>query len=379
MTFPQDHKKSKHVVLVGGGHAHALVLRSWGMSPLADIKLTVINPGPNAPYSGMLPGFVAGHYTRDALDIDLEQLACFAGARLILGHATGVDLASQRIHVSGQADVPYDVTSIDIGITSDMPVLQGFDTYAVPAKPLGPFAAKWEAFRDETGPAHIAVIGGGVAGVELIMAMTHALHARARMGGATLIDSAQALSAIPPKAANILRQKMSSLGISLVENSQISEVCADHIKLSDGQEIRSDFTTGAAGARAYDWVKDTGLALTGGFIDVDENLRTSDKNVFATGDCANLVASPRPKAGVYAVRQAPVLLRNLRASLAGEAMHPYKAQKDYLKLISLGGKSAMGEKFGLPFSGSLIWKWKNQIDQKFMAQFRDLPTADTTD
>jgi selenide,water dikinase len=260
-----------------------------------------------------------------------------------------------------------------------MPVLPGFAAHAIPAKPLGSFAAKWHAFRDSDGSAHIAVIGGGVAGAELIMAMSHALQTRGRMGSATLIDSAEALSAIPPKAAKIVRQKMTDLGVTVIENTGISEVCADDILLSDGQSIRSDFTTGAAGARPYEWVQDTGLALTGGFIDVDEFLRTSDKAVFATGDCAHLVASPRPKAGVYAVRQAPVLLQNLRAALTDDALHPYKAQKDYLKLISLGGKSAMGEKFGLPFAGSLIWKWKNHIDQSFMAQFRDLPPASSTD
>ncbi|MBT8152873.1 FAD-dependent oxidoreductase [Epibacterium ulvae] len=379
MTSPHDHGKSKHAVLIGGGHAHALVLKSWGMNPVADTQLTVINPGKTAPYSGMLPGFVAGHYTRDALDIDLEQLARFAGARLVVGHATGIDLARKSIRISGQPDVGYDVTSIDIGITSDMPVLPGFAAHAIPAKPLGSFAAKWHAFRDSDGYAHIAVIGGGVAGAELIMAMSHALQTRGRMGSATLIDSAEALSAIPPKAAKIVRQKMTDLGVTVIENTGISEVCADDILLSDGQSIRSDFTTGAAGARPYEWVQDTGLALTGGFIDVDEFLRTSDKAVFATGDCAHLVASPRPKAGVYAVRQAPVLLQNLRAALTDDALHPYKAQKDYLKLISLGGKSAMGEKFGLPFAGSLIWKWKNHIDQSFMAQFRDLPPASSTD
>ena len=84
---------TKDVVLVGGGHAHALVLRSWGLKPLAGARVTVINPGPTAPYSGMLPGFVAGHYDRSALDIDLVQLARFAGARVILGRATGIDRA----------------------------------------------------------------------------------------------------------------------------------------------------------------------------------------------------------------------------------------------------------------------------------------------
>ncbi|MFB1025100.1 MAG: bifunctional NADH dehydrogenase FAD-containing subunit/selenide, water dikinase SelD, partial [Octadecabacter sp.] len=117
---------TRDLVLVGGGHTHALVLRSWGMNPLPGVRLTVINPGPTAPYSGMLPGFVAGHYTRDELDIDLVQLARFAGARLIAGKATAIDPVGKTITVLGRPDIAYDVAAIDVGITSEMPRLAGF-------------------------------------------------------------------------------------------------------------------------------------------------------------------------------------------------------------------------------------------------------------
>ena len=92
---------TRDLVLIGGGHTHALVLRKWGMNPLPGVRVTVINPGPTAPYSGMLPGFVAGHYTRAELDIDLVKLARFAGARIINGYATGVDIAAKTITVAG--------------------------------------------------------------------------------------------------------------------------------------------------------------------------------------------------------------------------------------------------------------------------------------
>ena len=134
---------TRDLVLVGGGHTHALVLRMWGMAPLPGVRLTLINPGPTAPYSGMLPGFVAGHYPREALDIDLVQLARFAGARLVLGAAEAIDPINKRITVPGRPEIAYDVASIDIGITSAMPALNGFADHAVPAKPLGSFAAAW--------------------------------------------------------------------------------------------------------------------------------------------------------------------------------------------------------------------------------------------
>ena len=364
---------TRDLVLIGGGHAHALVLRKWGMSPLPGARLTVINPGLTAPYSGMLPGFVAGHYQREELDIDLVKLARFAGARVVIGAATGIDIAARQVHVPGRPPITYDVASVDVGITSDMPDLPGFADHAVPAKPLGAFAKTWDAFRAGEGPAHIAVIGGGVAGVELVLAMAHSLRARGRLAQATLIDNAHALQAIGSKARAKLRTALTEHAVTLLEGVEIASIEPDHIRLADGREVLSDFTTGAAGARPYDWIAETGLELHNGFISVDQNLQSSDPAVFAAGDCAHLSHAPRPKAGVYAVRQAPVLFDNLCAVLSGEDLRPYKPQKDYLKLISLGERSALAERHGRTLSGSLMWRWKDHIDQRFMTKFRELP------
>lgn len=367
---------TRDLVLIGGGHAHALVLRKWGMLPLPGARLTVINPGPTAPYSGMLPGFVAGHYSRDELDIDLVKLARFAGARVVIGAANGIDTDARQIHVPGRPPIAYDVASVDVGITSDMPALPGFADHAIPAKPLGAFAARWDAFRKDEGPAHIAVIGGGIAGVELVLAMAHALRARGRLAQATLIDNAEALTAIGDKARTKLRNALTEQAVTLLEGVEIASIEPDHIRLTDGREVLSDFTTGAAGAHPYDWINETGLKLTNGFITVNAQLQSSDPAVFAVGDCAHLSHAPRPKAGVYAVRQSPVLFDNLQAALSGGELRRYKPQKDYLKLISLGEKSALAERFGHTPSGSLMWRWKNHIDQTFMSKFHELPAME---
>ncbi len=364
---------TRDLVLVGGGHTHALVLRKWGMTPLPGARVTVINPGPTAPYSGMLPGYVAGHYDREALDIDLIRLARFAGARVIVGAADGIDLTAREIHVPGRPPVAFDVCSINVGITSDMPAIPGFADHAIPAKPLGPFAERWSAYLQGDGTAQVAVIGGGVAGAELIMAMAYALRAKGRKATLTLIDNATALSAIGEKAAAVIRRTFDDLGIDLLENASIDRIAADHILLADGRSVPAEFVTGAAGARPYEWIADSGLALQDGFIKVDPMLRSSDPAVFAAGDCAHLTASPRPKAGVFAVREAPVLFDNLCATLSGDPLRTFKPQNDYLKLISLGGKAALGERFGMTVSGPLMWRWKDHIDQTFMNRFRDLP------
>lgn len=362
---------TRDLVLIGGGHTHALVLRKWGMNPLPGVRVTVINPGPTAPYSGMLPGFVAGHYTRDELDIDLVKLARFAGARLIDGYATGIDRAAQTITVPGRPPIGYDVMAVDIGITSVMPDLPGFSNHAIPAKPLGSFASRWDAFRAKVEDPQIVIIGGGVAGAELAMAMSHAL--RGKNPQVKLIDRSRVLAALGPNARQRMLTALATENVEIIEDAEVSEIFAQGVVLKDGRTIRSDFTTGAAGAKPHDWIAETGLNLHNGFIAVDANLQTNDPNIFAVGDCAHLFFDPRPKAGVFAVRQAPVLYDNLRAVLSGGTLRPYKPQRDYLKLVSLGGKSALAEKFGTAREGPLLWKLKDHIDQKFMNQFNTLP------
>lgn len=364
---------TRDLVLIGGGHTHALVLRRWGMLPLAGARLTLINPEPTAAYSGMLPGFVAGHYGRDDLGIDLVKLARFAGARLILGAVDGIDLTARSIHVPGRPPIAFDVASVDIGITSAMPALAGFAQHGIPAKPLTPFGKRWAAFRDRTGRARVAVIGGGVAGAELAMAMAHALRSDGRVAEVCLIDRSMALSEATRPGRMRLLQALKALGVVVHENAPVAAVAADHVELEDGRHILSDFTAGAAGALPFEWLGQTGLRLHEGFVSVNRFLQSNDPAIFAAGDCAHLSDNPRPKAGVFAVRQAPVLLDNLVAALSGGPMRPYKPQRDYLKLISLGEKSALAEKWGRAFSGPILWRWKDRIDRLFMDKLSDLP------
>lgn len=360
----------KDVVLVGGGHAHALLLRKWGMAPVPGARLTVINPAPTAPYTGMLPGFVAGHYARDDLEIDLIRLARFAGARIVLGMVDALDPETRTLRVAGRPDIPFDLASIDIGITSSMPEIGGFETHAVAAKPLGPFATRWRAFLDgEAGD--VAVIGGGVAGVELAMAMAHALEGR---GSVSVIEAAEALTGVGDSTRRRLVEQISDTGIVLIENAEVARISADVVELASGRKVPAALTVGAAGARPFGWLESTGLTLHDGYVAVDEHLRSvSHPHIYAAGDCAHLSHAPRPKAGVFAVRAAPVLTHNLKAELTGGARKAFRPQKHYLKLISLGGKSALAERWDRSVGGDWAWRWKDRIDRTFMDKLNDLP------
>jgi selenide,water dikinase len=369
------HPPIRDLVLLGGGHAHALVLRMWAMDPLPGTRVTVINPDPVAPYTGMLPGLIAGHYRRDELMIDLVRLARFADARLILDRATGIDRDARLIHLTHRPPVPYDLAAIDIGITSDLPTLPGALDHAVAAKPLGAYAARWEAFlARRLAYPRVTILGAGLGGVELALATAHRLQTQGAKAHVTLVDRGE--SPFPALSATARRTVIHALkthGVTLRLGATVTAIGPDSVTLEGGEEIGSDFTLTATGARPQPWLAETGLAHANGFLTTDATLRTSDPLIFASGDCATIAGDPRPKAGVFAVRAAPILLANLRATLSGQPLRRFKPQGDYLKLVSLGAKSATAEKWGLTFTGPRFWRLKDRIDRAFMDRFATYP------
>ncbi|MGR3714621.1 MAG: selenide, water dikinase SelD [Shimia sp.] len=370
---------TRDLVLVGGGHAHALVLRMWGMKPLAGARLTLINPGPTAPYSGMLPGHIAGHYSREDLEIDLVKLARFSGARLIIAPATAIDPEAKSITVAGRGEIGYDVASLDVGIHGEIPDIAGFSAHGVGAKPLDAYADKWATFlaravAGEVAP-DVAVIGGGVAGVELALAMAHALKTKGVTPKLRVIEASDQIMRQIDGAETHLRKALKRYGVEVLIRAEAAHVGATKVSLQDGREVASAFTVAAVGGYAHPWLANAPLPLTqDGFVRVDAQLLVEGfDDLFAVGDCAEMVDSPRPKAGVFAVRAAPVLAQNMRAALTGRKLALFKPQDDYLKLISLGRKKAVAAKWGRTWAVPGLWLWKNRIDQVFMRKFDKLP------
>ena len=368
---------TRDLVLVGGGHAHALVLKAWGMDPLPGARLTVINPEPMAPYTGMLPGHVAGHYRRDDLEIDLVRLCRHAGARLILTRAIGIDRAQRNVMLQGRAPVAYDLASFDVGITAKLD-LPGFAEHGIRAKPLDVYAARWRSFlaaaaQGQAAP-DVAVIGGGVAGCELAMAMAFALQAAGVRPRVTVIELGPQISGVTRQARQRMLSAMDDLGIVVKTSARVVEVRADQLLLDGDDPVAASFCVGAAGGFAHTWIAKTDLPQRDGFIEIGADLGVlGDKALFAVGDCAVMPHALRPKAGVFAVRAAPILHYNLRAALSGNTRKTWRPQKNYLKLISLGGQSAIAEKFGFTLKGPLIWRWKDWIDRAFINRLNDLP------
>lgn len=378
-----DEPSSKHLVLVGGGHAHALLLRQWGLKPPKGIRCTLINPSSVAPYTGMLPGHIAGHYAREELDIDLVRLARFAGAQIVFASAVGLDRTAKRVHLDNDARIGYDLISLDVGATAELQGIDAFADHAYSVKPLGPFADAWQAFiartRSDVQNSNCVVIGAGVAGVELALAMMHRMQQEGlSRAGITLIEAgSRILAGSSAGVRRYLLKACDHFGVERLTSVQVSRVSEDAVHLSNGQSLPANFVVSAAGARAYSWIAATGLALTNGFVNVGPDLRAiNDPNLFAVGDCAHLTHAPRPKAGVYAVRQAPVLLHNIKAAFYGRPLKTFHPQSDYLKLISTGSRSAVGQKYWMAGSGPWLWLLKDHIDRKFMTGLISLPGID---
>ena len=357
------------ILMIGAGHANLIALPILRAS-CPHARITVVEPATSATYSGMLPGFVAGHYSANQLSVDLGETCARLKVELIHGAVTGINLAAKEVQVetagAGPQSVPYDLAALDIGSHSVMPEIEGFAAHGIAVKPLGAFADRWSAFDARVAQnAPMCVIGGGVAGAEVALAMAHR-----RGAPVTLIEAGDQIAPhLAPRARAVLLAAMARQDVRAVLGQRVARIAADHVILADGRRIESAFTLGAAGARPYAWLA-RDLAVNGaGFVEVGATLQMrGEPTLFATGDCAAMTHAPRPKAGVFAVRQGPVLAANLAAMLRGEALTEYHPQRDYLKLISLGGKRALCDWHGITLHGAWLWRLKDWIDRGFMAK-----------
>ncbi|HYH21401.1 MAG TPA: selenide, water dikinase SelD [Azospirillum sp.] len=369
------------LVLVGGGHAHVHVLKSFGMRPVPGVRLTLVAWDVETPYSGMIPGFIAGHYTHDECHIDLWRLARFAGARLVHAEAFGLDRAARRVLLRDRPPLRYDLLSLDIG---SRPALDapGAAEHAVPLKPIAGLTERWQRLSDRlcavAEPLHVAMVGGGAAGVEVVLSMQHALRRRcpAALPRFTLVTRGRLLHGQPDAAARIFRRLLAERGIALREEAEVARVEADGPVFTDGTALPCDAIVWATQASAAPWLAETGLTLDGrGFVAVDAALRSiNDPLVFAAGDVAAVQPHPRPKAGVFAVRQGPPLTENLRRALAGQAPRPFEPQRRFLSLIGTGDRRAVAIKGPFVAEGAWAWRLKEWIDRRWMRGYQDLPS-----
>ncbi len=373
----------KELVLVGGGHAHVAVLKMFAMKPVPGLRITLITRDIHTPYSGMLPGLVAGHYDYDETHIDLGPLARFAGARLYHTEVEALDIANKQVIAKGRPPVHYDILSINTGSRPSAVNIQGVDEFAIPAKPIDAFLVKWQKLvakvKQSTGDFNLSIVGAGAGGVEIALSTQYKLQAELKDDAARLKVKivTRSKTILPTHNKNVRQQfvnKLNDCGIDIHTNESIVEVTEKNIKTQSGKTITSDAVLWVTNASAPAWPKTAGLAVDKqGFITVNNYLQSpTDDNIFVVGDVASL-PDARPKSGVFAVRQGPILAHNLRVKATRGNLKAYKPQKNFLGLISTGNKNAIASYGNWAWQGQWLWTVKNWIDHQFMKKFANLP------
>ncbi len=371
------------IVLVGGGHAHVQVMTRIAMAGARGLRLTLVTEGFETPYSGMLPGFIAGRYTRDEIHIDLARLAFACGVRLVHARAVGLDRANRRVLLEGRPPIAYDAVSLNVGIVPELSDISGAAEHAVPLKPISGFIDRFESFlaqaASQEGPRRVTVVGGGAAGVEIAMTLqTRLRHLAGELGiprdafAVTLVTSAPLTPSLNEGVRRLLHETLHTKGIVVREAQRVVGVTATEVQVEGGPPIPSDATIVSTRARAPAWLSGLGLpcAPDGSLLIHDTLQSIGDDRVFAVGDCAALRDDPSDKAGVFAVRQGPVLAKNLLRLARKERLKRWRRQHDFLVLLNTGDGSAIGGR-GRRFAvqGAWVWRWKDWIDRRFMAMF----------
>lgn len=355
------------LVLLGAGHAHVEVLRRFAMNPEPGVRLTLIGREPETPYSGMLPGLIRSEYTHQQAHIDLAPLAAMANARLILAAATSFDPDAQTVTVVGRPAIPFDLLSVDVGGEPNAP------PGAIPVKPIGLFLDRLHRLEAEVPPGtRIAVVGGGAGGVELALALAARFAGQLRL---VLVSATpEPLARAPATVRRTVRAALVDAGVELVCGVEATGLANGLLILSDGSYIEVATALWVTGAAGPAFLAASGVACDeAGCIRVTADLRSiSHATVFAAGDCAALEGEPRPKAGVWAVRAGAALAENLRRAARGQALRPWKPQRDALAILGLGGGRAVAWRNGIGVKGRAIWRLKDKIDRRWMRMYTDM-------
>lgn len=381
----------KHLVLVGGGHSHLAVLRRLGMQPVPGLMVTLISRDILTPYSGSLPGCIAGRYSQEEMHIDLRPLSNFAGARLIQQAVGHVDLEQKLVQLEGQPDLPFDLISFNTGSRPDAALIPGAVEFAIGIKPIDRFLREWEQVRqqalsvlaDNKASFELLIVGGGPASVEFALAAQARINTELGLS----VDSPSRLHIVlatadpdilpghNDKVRRFARHELTRRGIELRLEQRITAFHKGQAETEAGEMIRADAMVYATGASLANWLRETGLKLSeDGFIEVNNQLQSSSHDfVFAAGDNATIAGEARPKSGVYAVRQGKILAHNLPAFARGKRLRRYKPQKQALALMNLGNGRALASRGSLFLQGKLIWQAKHRIDTAFLKKYRQLP------
>ncbi len=347
------------LVLAGAGHVHAVLIGLWLRHPRCrpDGPITLVSRRADLLYSGLVPAVLAGLVAPRDARLDLRAGCRRAGIRWVQADITGLHPAAACLALADGTALPYRYLSLDVG--SVTAVVQPMEQ---PLRPLEE-TLPWLLAR---APRQLRVRGGGASAVELALAL------RARGFSPALVLRGQRLQLGSPAAERAAERLLAAAGIAVER----------------GAAAAAPAQLACTGNRAPAWLAAAGLpveAATGRVL-TDATLRVRGwPAVFAAGDCAVVQQAPRPPAGVWAVRAAPVLATNLRRSLAGSRrpLRRWRPPRQALQLLGDGG-AVTGRPRALALWGAgclgpwrLLWWFKLWLDRRFVRRLRRLQARRT--
>ena len=374
------------LVLLGGGHSHLAVIKKFAMNPVEGLRITVISRDIHTPYSGMLPGLLAGHYQHDDSHIDLRSLCEKANVRFFHCSVTAIDPDRQQLHCDNRGLVRYDWLSINIGSQPALSSIAGAADVGIVVKPVPALLDYWQSMTEtitqhsSDAPFKIIVVGGGAASVEIALASQLQLQQRGLGDKITLqilCASAQLLASHNQRVQKKMQAILTRRGIDTHTGTKVLAAATTEqqyqLQLDNGNTITSDAVVWAIHAASPSWLSASGLQCNqAGFVEVNQYLQScSHSNVFAAGDIAHFSPRPLPKSGVYAVRAGKILAQNLRRAIEGRRLKVFVPQHSFLSLLMTGDKYAVASRGPISFSGRWVWWLKNAIDRKFVSQYSD--------
>jgi selenide,water dikinase len=367
----------KNILLIGGGHAHIQVLHQLSRLDPQKIRVTLVSDVKLAPYSGMIPSFLAGDYQSEELQFDLESICQRLGFEFLNKAVVKIN-ANQNSAICADAQtLSFDICSINIGIRPQMiPAIGQNSRDVFYLKPISKLIEKWQSlatqFTKDKAELDLTIIGGGAAAFEIAVACRR--HFKTLKTKIRIVTGKRPLlSDQNNRVQKLARESLELNSISCIEGQRVKTILDKKLLFEDGSELARQIIFVGVSAQAPEIFRNSNLKVNaGGFVQVNQFLQVlGHENLFAAGDCCEFTPRPLAKAGVFAVREGPILFENIKAKIMNQSqLIEYVPQKHWLSILVSGESKAILCYRNFAIRGRIAWLLKDYIDRRFMRRFQ---------
>jgi len=365
----------RRIVFAGAGHAHLHALARVKEYTDRGLEVALVAPD-RFWYSGMGPGLLSGMYRPEDDTVDVAELVARGDGRYVQARIARIEPPARQVVLEDGTRLGYKVLSLNVGSEVPLDAIEGARELGVPVKPVRHLAElheHWSTLPEDHSALRVVVIGGGAAGCEVAANARRLLRDRGLASRIILVTSQPRLLERHPVAAHAAMLRwLNRAAVEVRLSSQVSRLESGRLHLAGGDVVECDVALFATGVRPPPLVAESGLATAeDGSLLVNDRLQSvSHPEVFGGGDCVTLQDHPLDRVGVYAVRQAPVLHRNVLAAASGGPLRSFKPQRRYLLILNLGDGTGLLLWHRLVCHGGWAFRVKDRLDRRFLARFR---------